>query len=58
MRLDVTPDIFGSNTFTVAVKDGARAAVAGATVIMTLTSTDMDMGTEKPHAPAGAGQAG
>jgi nitrogen fixation protein FixH len=57
-NLNVTPDRFGNNTFTVTVKDSGGQPLTGATVIITLTSTDMDMGVEKPQLQPVAGKPG
>jgi hypothetical protein len=42
----ISPDIFGTNTFTVTVKDAAGRPVAGAHVLIQADSLDMDMGTQ------------
>ncbi len=58
MRLTVTPDAFGPNTFTVAVKDISGKPVTDALVFVTITSTDMDMGVENPQLQPIAGTPG
>jgi copper transport protein len=57
--LKVTPDTFGTNTFTVTVKDAAGKPVEGAAVEIGATSLDMDMGTQNTQLqPMGASAPG
>lgn len=46
VTLKVTPAQFGTNTFTVTVKDGSGQPVKNVSVLIETTSTDMDMGTQ------------
>jgi copper transport protein len=46
VALKVDPNRFGSNTFTVTVKDANGNPVSGAGVIIATTMLDMDMGTQ------------
>jgi hypothetical protein len=46
VTLRVSPDIFGTNTFTVTLKDAARRPVTGAHVLIETDSLDMDMGIQ------------
>jgi putative copper export protein len=63
VTLSVTPDTFGTNTFTVRVQDTQHHNVTGAGVLLETNMLDMDMGTETTqlqsvaHAPGSyAGQ--
>jgi uncharacterized membrane protein len=49
VTMKVSPDIFGTNTFTVMLKDAAGRPVAGAHVQIETDSLDMDMGTQTIH---------
>jgi hypothetical protein len=51
-QLTVSPDTFGTNTFTVALKDAQGKPVTGAAVVISLTSLDMDMGVGNTQLPA------
>ncbi|HEV2457201.1 MAG TPA: CopD family protein, partial [Ktedonobacterales bacterium] len=46
VTLKVTPDTFGTNTFTVTVRDAKGQPVQGAAVVLENTMLDMDMGTQ------------
>jgi copper transport protein len=46
ITLKVSPDTFGTNTFTVIVADAQHHPVQGAAVLAEFTCVDMDMGTE------------
>jgi putative copper export protein len=46
VTMKVSPDIFGTNTFTVTLKDSAGRPVAGAHVLIQTDSLDMDMGIQ------------
>jgi putative copper export protein len=46
VTMRVSPDIFGTNTFTVTLKDAAGRPVAGAHVLIETDSLDMDMGIQ------------
>ena len=46
VTLEVSPDVFGNNTFTVTLKDARGNPVTGAGVMIQTNSLDMDMGTE------------
>ncbi len=59
VTLKVTPATFGSNTFTVTVKDAQGAPVTGAAVVIAETMLDMDMGTQTAQLqPIGASAPG
>lgn len=59
VTLNVVPAKFGTNTFTVTVKDSKGAPVTNAIVLVTLTDLDMDMGVESEALkPVGASQPG
>lgn len=59
ITLNVVPAKFGSNTFTVTVKDSKGAPVTQAVVVLTTTMLDMDMGSESlALTPGGANQPG
>jgi putative copper export protein len=49
VTMRVSPDIFGTNTFTVTLKDAAGRPVAGAHVLIETDSLDMDMGIQTIH---------
>jgi putative copper export protein len=49
VTMKVSPDIFGTNTFTVTLKDAAGRPVAGAYVLIETDSLDMDMGIQTIH---------
>ncbi len=49
MTLHVSPDVFGTNTFTVTLKDAEGKPVTGAGVLVLTNSLDMDMGTQTLH---------
>ncbi|HUY79271.1 MAG TPA: copper resistance protein CopC [Ktedonobacterales bacterium] len=46
VTLRVTPDTFGTNTFTVTVTNSQGQAVSGAAVLIQTSDLDMDMGTQ------------
>jgi copper transport protein len=46
ITLNIVPAKFGSNTFTVTVKDSKGAPVTNAIIVATLTNLDMDMGAQ------------
>ncbi|HLY30441.1 MAG TPA: copper resistance protein CopC, partial [Ktedonobacterales bacterium] len=46
VTLKVTPDTFGTNTFTVTVKDAQGKPVSGAAVLIQTQMLDMDMGVQ------------
>jgi hypothetical protein len=46
VTLEVSPDVFGNNTFTVSLKDAQGDPVTGAGVMIQTNSLDMDMGTQ------------
>lgn len=46
VTLKVSPDTFGTNTFTVIMADGQGHPVQGAAVLAEITMLDMDMGTD------------
>ncbi len=46
VTLKVTPDTFGTNTFTVTINDTQQHPVQGAAVLAQTTMLDMDMGTD------------
>ena len=50
--LKATPATFGTNTFTVTVKDKQGKAVDGGSVILQAQSLDMDMGVQSVQLPA------
>jgi putative copper export protein/methionine-rich copper-binding protein CopC len=59
IKLNVTPAKFGTNTFTVTVKDGKGAPVTRAIIVASFGSIDMDMGQEDVNlTPAGANAPG
>ncbi len=49
VTLQVSPDTFGINTFTVKVQDDQQHAVTGAAVLIETTDLDMAMGTQTAH---------
>jgi putative copper export protein len=49
VTLHVSPNVFGTNTFTVTLKDADGKPVTGAGVLILVNSLDMDMGTESQH---------
>jgi uncharacterized membrane protein len=49
VTLHVTPGVFGTNTFTVTLKDADGKPVTGAGVLILTNSLDMDMGTQSLH---------
>jgi putative copper export protein len=46
VTMEVSPDVFGTNTFTVTLKDAKGDPVTGAGVMILTNSLDMDMGTQ------------
>jgi copper transport protein len=59
VALKVTPDAFGTNTFTVTLKDAKGSPVTGAAVVIEDTMLDMDMGTQTAQLkPVGASAPG
>ncbi len=46
LSLEVTPDSFGTNTFTVKVQDAQQRPVKGAAILIETQMLDMDMGTQ------------
>jgi putative copper export protein len=46
VTFEVSPDVFGNNTFTVTLKDATGNPVTGAGVMIQTNSLDMDMGTQ------------
>ncbi|MGO8946660.1 MAG: FixH family protein [Ktedonobacterales bacterium] len=49
VTMNVSPDIFGNNTFTVTLKSATGQPVSGANVLVETSSLDMDMGTQTVH---------
>jgi putative copper export protein len=49
VTMRVSPDIFGTNTFTVTLKDASGRPVDGAHVLIETDSLDMDMGIQTIH---------
>lgn len=59
ITLNITPDTFGTNTFTVTMRDGQGKPVGGASALIQTQMLDMDMGTQSVQLhPAGAGAPG
>ena len=46
VTMKISPDIFGTNTFTVTLRDANGRPVAGANILVETSSLDMDMGTQ------------
>ncbi len=46
VTMKISPDTFGTNTFTVTLKDDSGRPVSGARVMVAASSLDMDMGTQ------------
>jgi copper transport protein len=57
-QLTVSPDTFGTNTFTVVLRDAQGKPVTGAAVVISLTALDMDMGVANTQLQAVANTPG
>lgn len=58
ITLKVTPDTFGTTTFTVTINDVQQHPVQGAAVLAQTTMLDMDMGTDVLQLQAASSSAG
>lgn len=58
ISLEVTPDSFGTNTFTVKVQDAQHHPVKGAAILIETQMLDMDMGTDTTQLQAVAATPG
>ena len=58
LSLEVTPDSFGTNTFTVKVQDAQQRPVKGAAILIETQMLDMDMGTDTTQLQAVAATPG